>query len=96
MGLPGVEFASAGNAHHVRSFRALAGETDLKCAVRGGSRMRSARSVGRNHLVERRLLGTRRHLFEIHLALHRCGVDHGRQLGSLGKESPHARWMVRR
>ena len=45
-------------------------------------------------LGERRILGTGRRLFALHLARHRPAVGHGREWGALDPESCYTYWMV--
>ncbi len=89
-----LDFVPAGDADHVRSFRALAGPADLECALRGRGRSRRTRLAGRHHVAEGWILVTVRRLFAVRLARHRRRVGGGREPGPPNPKSCYTCWMV--
>src|SRR5271165_3876477 len=94
MGRRCAELLPTRNADHVGGIWALAGRTDLERAVRGWRCGRCAPSAGRDHVAERRILGTRWGLFSVRIATHRPPVDHCRQPCPLESPAHYARPMV--
>ena len=94
MGRLRVDFVPARDAYHGRSVWALAGPADFERALRGRGRCCSPRLARWHHLADRRILGTGRRLFALHIAGHRPGVGPGREWGALDSKPCYPGWMV--
>ena len=87
-------FVVAYFADDVSGIWSLAGRTDLKRAVRGRRCGCGAPSAGRNHLAERRILGTRRSVLPDRITTYLALMPHGRQPRPLEPRSSYPRRMV--
>ena len=90
----GVLILPARDADHGWCLRALAGQADLECDLRRGSRSRRARSPGGHHMAKRRILGGGRCVLAVRLAPTPAPLGGGRESGTPVPGSCYACRMV--